>query len=292
MEVSVKVRVPRVVKIATSTERKLYFDNNSVEDCLYLYVSGGCTSVLLRDQIMKHASELIRQIIMAHNLHKIYPGHEESAFGDLFQTAWLQIERTLYKYKARPHCASCYNLNRPQDSILYNPKADEYGILSPEEVAFRQLTCPTCKKIPEAILYRGTSKVFNMWSQVSRTVILAFIKKENRDHKNYDTYKDHLDRKTTHHSVTIDRFFTEALDLCKHNKNQMAILDALKKIVETDDRPYEGIIGKLSKVSGQSRTQVSSWLKSVRLRSDEFTDSPINQRPKQRMLYAGCTTED
>ena len=165
------MNVPEVVRVPTASERKLYFDNNSVEDLLLRYVWTGCTKVALRDGIMSHAGELIRQIIMAHGLHRIYPGQEDSALGDLSQTAWIQIERTLYKYKARPHCFPCYNINRPQDSILYNPGPTEYGILTPEEVAERQLSCPNCGEMPPKITYRGTSKVFNMWSQVARTVI-------------------------------------------------------------------------------------------------------------------------
>lgn len=164
-------RVPTVTILPTSTERKLYFDNNRVEDLLLRYVWTGCTRVVLRDEIMKNAEELIRQIILAHNLHRIYPGQEESALGDLFQTAWIQIERTLYKYKARPHCAQCYNPIRPQDSSLYEPRDDEYGIVSPEEVAVREMRCPTCGRVPSAIMYRGTSKVFNMWCVRPETMV-------------------------------------------------------------------------------------------------------------------------
>ena len=274
--------IPEVIKVPTSTERKLYFDNNVVEDLLLRYSWTGCTRVGLRDQIMNHASELIRQVIMAHNLHRIYPGQEESAFGDLFQTAWCQIERTLYKYKSKPHCADCYDLIRPQDSILYQPSNNEYGILQPIDIVERKLMCPTCKKIPERITYRGTSKVFNMWSQVSRTVILAYIKKENRDCKNADAYRSHLDNKSIVSDGVLGRFLDEAAQICKYNKNYMAILDALRMIMATDDRPYEGIVGKLVRHSKQSRAQVSNFLKTIRLRSDEFTDSPINERPKPK----------
>lgn len=278
-----KVRVPVVVISPTTSERKLYFDNNKVEDLLLRYVWTGCTRVGLRDEIMKHAEELIRQIILAHNLHRIYPGQEESAVGDLFQTAWIQIEKTLYKYKARPHCGNCYNPIRPQDSVLYEPREDEYGIITPEQIAVLGLKCPTCKQIPTAVIYRGTSKVFNMWSQVARTVILAYIKKESRDHKNADAYRNHLDRKCDPNSGLLTRFLEEAHQLCKHNKNHLSILEALKHIMETDERPHEGIIGKLVRYSNQSRAQVSTFLKVITLRSDEFTDSPISERPRPRI---------
>ncbi len=280
-------KVPEIVSVPTPEikERKLYFDNNVVEDLMLRYRWTGCTDVSLRDKIMENTEELIRQIIRAHNLHRIYPGQEESAFGDLFQTAWLQIEKTLYKYKARPHCAACYNIVRPMDSCLYNPPPEEYDILTPQMVAKKGYCCRNAKcvninKIPSQILYRGESKVFNMWSQVARTVILAYIKKESRDHKNSDSYKTHLDGKHSTKSHVLDRFIQEASTICKYNKNFNVILEALQRIAETDDRPHEGIIGKLVTESGQSRAQVANFLKLIRLRSDEFTDSPINQRPK------------
>ena len=57
----------------------------------------------------------------------------------------------------------------------------------------------------------------------------------------------------------------------------MTILDALEKIVMTDDRPHDGLIGKLVDESGLSRAIVTNFLKMVKLRSFEFTDSPLNR---------------
>lgn len=273
-----KYKIPEVIYVPTDTERKLYFDNNLVEHLLVLYLHTGCTDVKLRDQIMSHAGELIRQIIRAHNLHKIYPGHEDSAFGDLFQTAWIQIEKTLYKYKARPYCADCYCNKKPHLSIVYSPDVMEYGIITPEEVAKRKIKCPSCKKLPSKLIYRGTSKIFNMWSQVARTVILAYIKKESRDYKNSDSYRTFLDDKKVQEVDKFERFITEAREMCQYNATHMVIVDALAKIVKTDDKPYEGLIGKLAALSGESRTQVSNFLRTIRLYSFEFTDSPINVR--------------
>lgn len=260
-------------------ERKLYFDNNKVEDLMLRYRWTGCTDIELRDRIMENTEELIRQIIRAHNLHRIYPGQEESAFMDLFQTAWVQIERTLYKYKARVHCADCYNIVRPMDSCVYEPEQIEYSIITPEDILKKKLKCPSCNKTPRKVIYRGTSKIFNLWSQVARTVILAYIKKESRDYKNSDAYKAHLDNKRIPKtSESFARFIQEARNVCKYNKNYLEIVEALEYICRTDDRPYEGIIGKLVKLSGQSRAQVSNFLKMIRLRCNEFTDSPMNDK--------------
>ena len=221
--------------------RKLYFINEIVEWQLTQYIWTGCTSITLRDQIMSHASELIRQIIRKQGLNTIYPGQEESAFGDLLQTAWVQIERTLYKYRARPHCRNCYNPDRPSDSLLYVPGDIEYGIKTMEEVIkMHKGKCPKCKiKLTtgpivepctgtysgsETLLYRGMSKVFNMWSQVARTVILAYIKKEGRDRRNSSSYTMHLGNKPKPISDVMERFLGEAREVCKFNDDHIVII--------------------------------------------------------------------
>lgn len=243
---------------------------------------------------MSHATELIRQIIRKQGLHTIYPGQEESAFGDLLQTAWVQIERTLYKYRSRPYCRLCYNPDRPSESMLYIPGDHEYGIKTFEEVIkMHKGTCPKCGGTlvdhpiiepeqgrfggSEAILYRGVSKVFNMWSQVARTVILAYIKKEGRDRRNSSTYKVYLGNKQRPVSDVMVRFLTEARELCKYNDDHIVIIDAIENLMKTDDRPHDGIIGKLVQETGLSRSSVTSFMKIIKLRSFEFTDSPLSR---------------
>jgi hypothetical protein len=271
-----------------------YFVNELVEDQLRLYIWTGCTRVKLRDRIMDHATELIRQIIRKQGLHTIYPGQEESSFNDLLQTAWVQIERTLYKFRARPHCRGCYNPDRPTDSLLYNPGELEYGIITYEELFQRGInSCPRCRTQLTAepavmaeqdlyggsitVLYRGPSKVFNMWSQIARTVILAHIKKEGRDRKNSGTYRMHIDNRPKPMSDVMLRFLAEARDVCKYNEDHLVVLDALEMLLRTNDKPYDGVIGKLVEASGLSRATVTNFMKIIRLRSFEFTDSPINR---------------
>jgi len=275
-------------------KRNLYFVNEVVEDQLRLYIWTGCTRVKLRDKIMDHATELIRQIIRKQGLHTIYPGQEESSFNDLLQTAWVQIERTLYKFRARPHCRTCYNPDRPTDSLLYNPDELEYGIITYDELFRRGIRgCSRCQTRLAAeplvtaeqdlyggsatVLYRGPSKVFNMWSQIARTVILAHIKKEGRDRKNSGTYRTHIDNRPRPMSDVMLRFLAEAREVCKYNNDHLVVLDALEQLLRTDDKPYDGIIGKLVEASGLSRAIVTGFMKIIRLRSFEFTDSPINR---------------
>lgn len=274
-----KNKIPTVTIIPTNAAKKYYFDNNKVEDLLLQYVWTGCTDIKLRDGIMENASELIRQIINTHNLYKIYPGQEESAFGDLFQTAWVQIEKTLYKYKARPHCSDCYNPARPMDSVIYDPKPNEYAIMTPKQIANNGLKCPQCGKLPSKIAYRGTSKVFNLWSQVARTVILAYIKKENRDHKNSDSYKSHLDNQTVPLSDQFTKLIDEIKQMSGDNPIHKKILDALQFIASTDDKPYERLTQKLIEHSNASKNQVSSFLKMIRKSSGEFSYVTDNAKP-------------
>jgi hypothetical protein len=242
---------------------------------------------------MSHATELIRQIIRKQGLHTIYPGQEESAFGDLLQTAWVQIERTLYKYRGCPHCRNCFNYDRPSASILYEPKHREYGIKSLDEVVKMHRKCPHCDAVLTAdpiveplqgryggsttISYRGASKVFNMWSQIARTVILAYIKKEGRDRKNSGPYMTHLSTKTKPVNDIMLRFMGEAREMCRYNDDYLKILQSLEWLISNDDRPHDGIIGKLVERSGLSRATITGFMKFVKLRSLEFTDSPINR---------------
>ena len=216
-----------------------YFDNHKVEALLTEYVKSGCTVVKLRDEIMSHAMELLRQIIRTHNFHNIYPGHDAASFGDLFQVGWVQIEKTLYKFNYEP----------------------------------------------------GHTKVFNMWSQIAKTVILAHIKREMRDKKNYGTYKGHLGNRHRPDSYALQRFLAEARAMSKFDKGGLVIVNALEKLYEADEKPYDGLIGKLVELSGLSRQKVTGFIKQVRLRSLEFTDSPLNQEP-QRAPRSGKRDHD
>lgn len=273
--------------------RRLYFINEIVEWNLTQYIWTGCTRVQLRDDIMSHATELIRQIIRKQGLHTIYPGAEESAFGDLLQTAWCQLERTLYKYRSRPHCRACFNPDRPADSLLYTPENREYGIITIEKVVETIDICPWCqtKLLPypyvmprqglyggtDTILFRGMSKVFNMWSQIARTVILAYIKKEGRDRKNGQNYMNHLGSRGKGQSNVMDRFLLEARQISKYNEDYLRILITLEQLIKDDDRPHDGLIGKLVDGSGLSRAIITNFIKFIKYQSFDFTDSPVNK---------------
>lgn len=274
-------------------KRRLYFINEIVEWDLTKYKWTGCTKVHLRDKIMSSATELIRQIIRKQGLHTIYPGHDDSAFGDLLQTAWTQIERTLYKYRSRPHCRKCFNPDRPSDSALFEPADRDYDIMTLEDVCSIHGKCRKCGTPfttgplvdgyqgyfggTETVIYRGLSKVFNMWSQVTRTVILAYIKKDGRDRKNSTSYMTHLDDKTKPLADAMKRFLSEAHEICQYNDDYLVVLNSLKFLLEHDPKPHEGIISKLVEHSKLSRVAIANFMQAIRSRSLEFTDSPINK---------------
>lgn len=282
-----------LVSDASEVPKRLYFINEIVEWNLTKYIWTGCTDVGLRDAIMSNASELIRQIIRKQGLHMIYPGQEDSSMGDLVNTAWCQVEKVLYKYKARPHCRKCYSPDRPSDSILYSPKQLEYGILTLEETVKKVKKCKICDSVfssapiiepkqglfggSTTILYKGTSKVFNMWSQVARTVILAYIKKEGRDRKNSDAYMNHVGTKNKSQNDVIARFISEAKNVCEFNDEHLILIEALSDLIRTDDKPHDGLVGKLIEKTNLSRFVVTGFFKLLKLRSSEFTDSPVNK---------------
>jgi hypothetical protein len=210
-------------------KRKLYFDNKAVEELLDKYVDRGCVDVYLRDQIMVHAEELIRQIIRVNNFEYIYPGRDQASFGELCQVAWMQIEKTLYKYNNAP----------------------------------------------------GSPKVFNMWSQIAKTRILAFLKNEKRDKKNMPSYKEFVIRrhKTKARSVEeFEEFIEELKVLCEYDPDLYDIACAMEKLWSKDDKPYDGLKVKLIEISGKDVHTVTAFLKLVKLHRDEFSVNTIETR--------------
>lgn len=223
------VRVPEVeshTKSEESVQKKYYFDNLRVEELLIEYVTGGCVSVHLRDAIMSHASELIKQVIRTHKLDRIYQGRDRTGFSDLFQIAWAQIESTLYKFDTKP----------------------------------------------------GHKKVFNMWSQVARTVILAHIKKESRHRqRSYaDSYKRHLVNRHTTPSPDFTRFIMEIRKICEDNDDYLRIIEAMERVYETDSKPSDGLIYKLAVLSELPKAIIQEFFEMVRANSVKLTDSPDN----------------
>ncbi len=216
-----KEEIPVVTEVKVKPKNH-YFDNELVQDLLKRYVARGCVDIELRDEIMKHSEELIRQVIRAHNFEHIFPNRDSSSALELFQVAYVQIEKTLYKYDPLP----------------------------------------------------GSPKLFNLWSQISKTRILAYLKKEKRDKKNVVNYRDFLSRRQKtklRNSADVDLWLKEAREILIYNEDFLEILNSIEYIWFNDDKPYDGLISKIEKHSGKNRNIISHFFKTLRLRRDEFT---------------------
>lgn len=153
----------------------------------------------------------------------------------------------------------------------------------------------------ESTLYKfnmapGHAKIFNMWSQVARTAILAAIKKDNRDHKNSENYRYYLDERAIRRPAQFDRFLQEAREVCKYCEEFLNLIDALENLYLNDAKPHEGLIGKLTKLSNLSRAKVIKFIKMLRVMSFEFTDSPVggiyHQEPVIKPSEIAFTKDD
>lgn len=134
----------------------------------------------------------------------------------------------------------------------------------------------------ESTLYKfdsspGHTRVFNLWSQVAKTVILAHIKKETRDKRNQNGYRKHQQIRAKAIPRKLDRFLQEAAQVCKYNEDYSKLVKCVRKLYERDDRPYEAMVFKLVKLSRLSRQRVSGFLKFLRLRSMDFTDAGVDE---------------
>jgi hypothetical protein len=117
-------------------------------------------------------------------------------------------------------------------------------------------------------------------SQIARTVILAYIKKENRDRKNSEVFRTHLEHQSIVENSALGRFFNESRELSKYNSEHLKILQALEKLYKEDDRAHEGLISKLVARTALSRATVTDFFRILRSRSHEISDSPVNKEVK------------
>lgn len=121
-------------------------------------------------------------------------------------------------------------------------------------------------------------------SQIARTAILAAIKKDNRDKKNFDGYRKYLDLQVSQDKAQFIRFLNEARIVYRYVDEFMKIIDAMEKIYLHDPRPYEGLTNKLAKLSNMSRVKVVRFIKILRMMNFEFTDSPINDNHNKKIV--------
>lgn len=270
----------------------MYFDNPLVESLLRRYVGGGCINIKYRNEIMTHAMELIRQVIRTHGLNIAYGGGDESSFNDLVQIAWCQIEKTLYKFDysetfvigykykdriGRYQLKGCIKEDDGDSIIIRVTKACNYLLKNGRKVEYN---VDDLVEIPRInILQRKfiNTKVFNMWSQVAKTSVLAYIKKETRDKKNFPGYSSYLRYKPIDGIPKLERFIDEAAELCKYDEDELKIIEAIKSIANSDlENASSGLISKILAQTDLSRQKILSFFKKIRAFKNEFSDSPDN----------------
>lgn len=157
-----------------------------------------------------------------------------------------------------------------------------------EESSFYDLYQTAWAQI-ESVLYKfdnspGHSKLFNLWSQVARTVLLAAIKKDSRDKKNAESYRYYLDDQAIKRPTQFNRFMLEARELCKYSDDNTTLLNVLEELYKIDQKPYEGLISKLARKSKMSRTKILKFMRLLRLMGAEFTDSPLGEMEHQEKI--------
>jgi len=286
-----KLSTPKPTKLKPiKKKRNMYFDNPLVESLLREYVLNGCVHITLRNEIMSHAGELIRQVIRTHGLDHTYGGGE-SSFHDLFQVAWVQIEKTLYKFdyseiftlacmvsdKKRKYKIRGCVVNRNNEYITIRLTRDNIYDFGGNEITFKD-GCLMALNVNSIVSRRyDNTKAFNMWSQVVKTVVLAYIKKETRDKKNYNNYSGYLKYRPIGEGKKLSRFLEEAKSFSNFDDEELQILSSIANIAEHGlESASNGLVSKIQESTNLSRMKIVSYLKKLRQCQSEFTDSPTN----------------
>jgi hypothetical protein len=176
-----------------------------------------------------------------------------------------------------------YRLSNP--SVLWLPIES----LTPSKSPTVDIEVPSCG-------YFTANALLSSNSQIARTVILAYIKKEGRDKKNSNAYRDHSYGRHHQTDGAMARFLTEARAVCQFNDDFLKIIDTIERLYQTDERPYDGIISKIIEASKLSRITVVTFFHMIRLRSLEFSDSPMNRTAEnikiERRLNVHAESDD
>jgi hypothetical protein len=68
------------------------------------------------------------------------------------------------------------------------------------------------------------------------------------------------------------RFLTRAAVLFQGNREGLYLLDTLRVIIEQEDKPYDGLIAKLTERSGCTQSAVRAWLRVIRENVDMLNE--------------------
>lgn len=119
-------------------------------------------------------------------------------------------------------------------------------------------------------------------SQVARTSMLAYIKKESRHRtKAYnDTYKKFIADKDRYHRIDFTRFIEEVRGICNSDDDYLKIVDCIEHLLSNDPKPYDGLIYKILNTTKLPKSVIHAFFEFVRGNGIMFTDSPENQKHK------------
>ena len=173
--------------------------------------------------------------------------------------------------------------NTDPDYIELSNRIDEFLTMQNRKIwlpikKIEQSECEVCDIEVDSEEHMYTANGFiSHNSQIARTVGLAYIKKENRDRKNSDIFRSHLENRAIIPDGALARFMKEAKEICKYNNDHLRIIACLEELYRYDDRAHEGLISKLVQRTKLSRATITTFFKIIRFRSHELTDSPVNE---------------
>ena len=115
----------------------------------------------------------------------------------------------------------------------------------------------------EKTLYKfepGRARIFNLWTQITFTVCMAYIKKETRDAQNIRRWKTEGHPAPLFNKPKKPDFYKVMEELRETVRPEYReMVDALVDLYREDDQPWIGIIKKLSE-RGYRRERVREFL--------------------------------
>jgi len=120
-----------------------------------------------------------------------------------------------------------------------------------------------------------------MWSQIAKTRILAYLKKEKRDKKNMPSYRDFCVRRQKTKSRTIEEFelfIDELMQFFQYDDDLLELTEAMKRLWLKDDKSHDALKTKLKNESGKDINTINQFLKVIRLHRDEFSVNVFEMR--------------
>lgn len=241
-----------------------YFDNEYIESLCREYVLGGAVDIELRDEIMSHANELIENIIRVNNFTNIMNSSGPTTFGELKHIAWKAIESSLYKF----NMTNEYRLLDGRNIRGQPINEDNIYVLIEDKNGVRY----KIKKKDIKKIQKYHTKLFGFWSQISKTAILAYIKKDKRDNRNKPHYTDYLINRhkiIRNYPVEVDTFIKDAKSIFV-DPTSHKILDGLLEIYKSHNEFPKSFIKEIYRITGISVKTIKQFFKMLQANKTLF----------------------